>query len=229
MKRWHRRINGGASSLLSAVGLMLAACNDPGEPSTDGTLIVTTSTTGMDQDGDGYSLTLDGTDHGAISANDRVSIRLNPGSHSIALVGLAANCSVENSPRAVSLTAGAPVRDTVEITFVVTCARVPGNVRLTASTSGKVSPGTGYRVMHETFGYWDYGGPVSELGTLEPNGYLVAQVATGQHWSNYWHRFRLADVPASCSVSDPHRSADPGLTLEHGKLLDVEFVVTCPS
>jgi hypothetical protein len=207
---------------------MLAACSDLSEPSGDGTLIVTTSTTGLDQDGDGYHVTLDGTDKGVISANDRMSLWLSAGSHSIALVGLASNCSVEESPRSVSVTAGELVRDTVEIAFVVTCTPVRGNVWLTASTSGEVSPSTEYRVLYETFGYWDYGGPVSELGALEPNGNLVAEVATGEHWANYWHRFRLADVPASCSVSDPHPDPDPGFTIERGELLKVEFVVTCP-
>jgi hypothetical protein len=227
MRRWHRRAMAGATSLVTAVGLMLAACDDPGEPSTDGTLIVTASTTGLDHDGDGYRVAVDGTDWGPISANDSVSIRLSPGSHSVALVSLAANCAVDG-PSSYTVPIAGDETAPVEITFVVTCTEVQGNVRLTVSTSGTVSPSTRYRVMHETFGYWDYGGPVAELGSLETNGNLVGRVATGQDWANYWHRFWLADVPASCTVSDPHPRPDPGFTIEQGELLDVRFVVTCP-
>ena len=53
--------------LLLAVGLTLAACDDSGGPSTgspttDGTLVVSTSTGGDDPDQDGYLLTVDGVD-----------------------------------------------------------------------------------------------------------------------------------------------------------------------
>lgn len=55
--------------LLLAVGLTLAACDGTGSPpdggvgpSTDGTLVVSTSTGGNEPDQDGYLLTVDGLD-----------------------------------------------------------------------------------------------------------------------------------------------------------------------
>ena len=78
------------------------------------------------------------------------------------------NCQVENSPQSVSVTTGGLVRDTVEARFAVTCGTESWNVQITAPTTGVVPPSTRYRVIHETFGYWDYGGPVEELGFLGP-------------------------------------------------------------
>ncbi len=82
--------------------------------------------------------------------------------------------------------------------------------------------------MHETFGYWDYGGPATELGFLGPNGTLVAHVDTGEDWANYWHVFRLDNVPWNCIVYDPHPYPAPGFTIPATGVLNVEFEVECP-
>jgi hypothetical protein len=151
------------------------------------------------------------------------------GDHVVAL-DAPLNCLVENNPQSVSITTGGLVRDTVEARFAVSCGTVSWNVRITAPTTGAVSPSTRYRVMHESFGYWDYGGgPMTELGVLEPNGTLVAHVDTGLNGSSYWHVFGLRDVPSGCSVSDPHPYPDPGFSIPDDGVMKVEFKVACPS
>jgi hypothetical protein len=297
-----------------AAGLATTACEEGSGPSeAAGEARVSVTTTGLDLDLDGYRVTVEGTDRGAISPNGTKLIRLDPGTRSFTLASLEANCTVdgpgslqvtveagevaqvdfavvctatsgvigigvsasgtrvngqyefsldeaggfpvgldgpvyldavaagdhvvsldapvnclvENNPQSLMVTTGGLVRDTVEARFAVTCGTVTWNVRITAPTTGVVPPSTRYRVLHETFGYWGYGGPVTELGLVDPNGTLAAQVDTGEDWANYWHRFYLADVPSTCGVSDPHPYPNPGFTISAGGVLDVEFEVTC--
>src|SRR5437773_243928 len=87
-----------------------------------GSLTVTTSTTGAaaDIDPDGYTVSVDG---GAASqpipANGSVTFTGPAGDHSIALTGVAANCTVSGAnPRTVTVPAGG----TASTTFSVSCA-----------------------------------------------------------------------------------------------------------
>ena len=61
---------------------------------------ITVTTTGVDLDPDGYRVMVDGSDRGAIASNGTVFTRLDPGSRTISLAGLASNCAVEGSCRA---------------------------------------------------------------------------------------------------------------------------------
>ena len=57
---------------------------------------ITTTTTGLDLDLDGYRVEVDGTDQGILPSNGtRVVLRLDPGSRTITLTGLAPNCTIE--------------------------------------------------------------------------------------------------------------------------------------
>ena len=80
---------------------------------------VSVKTTGLDIDPDGYRVLLDGSDRGAISSNGTVLIRIESGSRTIALAGLAPNCAV-SAPglRMVTIVAAA----VAPIEFAVVCA-----------------------------------------------------------------------------------------------------------
>jgi hypothetical protein len=277
---------------------------------------VTVTTTGLDVDTDGYRVTVEGIDRGAISTNGTMLIRLDPGSRSFALTGLLAscavdgtgsrlvtivdgdvarvdftvvctartgvigisveasgsdvdggygvsvdgapefsielggpayvrdvragdhtvsldappNCTVENGPQSIAVSTGGLVRDTVTVTFSVTCTEVDGNVRITAPTTGVVPPSTLYRVMHESFSYWDYPvGALTELGVLEPNDALVANLGIYESGANYWHVFSLQGVPSGCSVSNPDPRPNFGFAIPEDGVLEIEFKVACPS
>ena len=108
------------SFALVALALVAAGCgdDDPAPPTT-GAIGVTTVTTGDDIDADGYTLSVDGNNGGAIGVNAVVVIPdLTPGTYSVGLTGIATNCAVQNNPRDVDVTAGL----TENTQFDVACA-----------------------------------------------------------------------------------------------------------
>jgi hypothetical protein len=108
------------SFALVALALVAAGCGDDDPaPATTGQIGVTTVTTGDDIDADGYTITVDGDDGGAIGVNATVILpNLSPATYSVGLSGLAANCAVGDNPRDVAVTAGA----TENTTFSVVCS-----------------------------------------------------------------------------------------------------------
>ena len=103
-----------------ALALVAAGCGDDDPaPATTGSIGVTTVTTGDDIDADGYTLSVDGNNAGAIGVNAVVVIPdLAPGTYSVGLSGVAANCAVQSNPRDVDVTAGL----TENTQFDVACA-----------------------------------------------------------------------------------------------------------
>lgn len=89
---------------------------------TDGTIEVVTSTSGDDQDSDGYTITVDGSSSKSVGINDtKYFANLEQGSHDAQISGLAHNCSISGSnPRSISISAG----DTTSTTFDVSCQAV---------------------------------------------------------------------------------------------------------
>src|SRR5207253_1748558 len=97
-------------------------CTAP--PPQTGSLSVSASTTGSNLDPDGYTATVDGGASQSVATNGSVTFTgLSAGSHSVALSGVAANCTVGGSnPRTVTVPAGG----TTTTTFSVTCAATGG-------------------------------------------------------------------------------------------------------
>jgi hypothetical protein len=148
------------------------------------------------------------------------------GDHLVSLVG-PSHCTVLTDPRSVTVNVGRLSRDTAEAVFSVTCEPPPngGTLRITASTTGIIPASTRYTVMHEVYGYWDYGGTPTHLGDLKPNGTLVAKVeATGLGGYPYWNIISLADVPGNCRVRP---NPTERFKVEVGDVIDIEFQVTC--
>src|SRR6266571_1927388 len=106
---------------------------------------VTTATTGVDIDADGYAVSLDGAPPLAIPVNGTVSItRLSAGSHTVTLSGMVGNCvAAGGNSRAVDVGAG----DVVSVGFPVTCGAVSGVIEVTATTSGIDRDADGYTVQ----------------------------------------------------------------------------------
>jgi hypothetical protein len=90
-----------------------------GQSGSTGNLDVTTGTTGTNLDSDDYLSVLDGTQETVVGINQTVRMTgLTAGSHTIALDGVAANCTVTApNPRTVTIAAGA----TTGTTFSVRC------------------------------------------------------------------------------------------------------------
>src|SRR5206468_1707653 len=94
------------------------SCTAP--PPETGNLTVTASTTGSNLDPDGYTATVDGGASQSVGTSGSVTFTgLSAGSHSVALSGLAANCSVSGAnPQTVTVPSGG----TATATFAVSCA-----------------------------------------------------------------------------------------------------------
>jgi Tol biopolymer transport system component len=86
------RRNYGIASLL--LGILSACGGDSTAPPTTGTLELSIATTGTDIDADGFLLSIDGGSAQVISANGTLSLSKLPGTHSLAVSGLAFNCDV---------------------------------------------------------------------------------------------------------------------------------------
>jgi hypothetical protein len=89
---------------------VLFASPSDSPPDPLGSLEVSASTTGDNQDSDGYAVTVGGSTSKKIDPNGSATFSgLNEGNHRVELTGLKANCSVGGpNPRTVSVTAGNP-------------------------------------------------------------------------------------------------------------------------
>src|SRR2546423_2879315 len=137
----------------AAVLVIAGACNDAqsrkprallGLPDV-GTIAVTVTTSGSTGPG-GYTGSADGSSQ-PVGANGLATfIGLPPGSHTVRLSGVPANCSVGgDNPRSVSLIAGL----VAATTFSVSCSAPPpppttGDLTVTTSTSGSNLDADGY-------------------------------------------------------------------------------------
>jgi Tol biopolymer transport system component len=106
-----------ASLLLTTV---LSACGGGGDstapPPTTGTIELNIVTTGVDIDADGFLLAFDGAFPGAVPVNGTLSKSMPPGTHSLALSGLAFNCDAPAAPTSVDVALGKTTRVDIQAT-----------------------------------------------------------------------------------------------------------------
>src|SRR5438094_1406948 len=184
------------------------SCTAP--PPQTGNLTVTTSTTGSNLDPDGYTATVDGGASQAIGTNGSVTFSgLSAGSHSVALSGLAANCSVSGAnPQTVTVPSGG----TATATFAVSCAATGGGngtLTVTTSTTGSDLDPDGYTVTLD-------GGATSQ--PIATNGSVSFTGPAADH------TVALSGMAGNCSVS----GANPRtVTVPSGGTVSTTFSVTC--
>lgn len=109
---------------------------------TTGTLELTTSTTGIEPDADGYTVQIDAQPAEPIAPSGSLQkTGIEAGDHTILLGGVAANCTVAGAnPRNVSVTAG----ETTPAPFHVICNATSGSLRVASSTTGGAYDPDGY-------------------------------------------------------------------------------------
>jgi hypothetical protein len=121
------------------------------------------------------------------------------------MTGLAANCSVSDNPRTVSVTAG----EVAETTFAVVCAANVGDLTVTTSTTGGDLDPDGYTV--------EVGGTISEAIDLDET-ITITDVAAGDH------SVELTGVANNCSVvGDNPRT----VTVPNNAAVQTDFEVEC--
>ena len=178
---------------------------------------------------------------GDVAPNDTLiaDVRASPVARILALDNVPPNCATPNLDIPVTINLG----DTLDVAFPVTCsALITGTLRITAPTSGPLLNTTHYTVCYyhtDPWGYSRASDPTdvgtctqigyTSLGSLDPNGSLVADLpASSSNPDYYWYDFLLTDVPANCSVQTP--IPDPGpyyFSIPAGDTVHVEFAVTC--
>jgi hypothetical protein len=198
--------------LASAAGVFSLSCG--GTPTDDGgggvlgSIRVNATTAGQDLDADGYSVVLDSTaaQTRALAANGQVVFsNLAPGSHSVDLTGVAANCTVSGAAsRSVLVGTGVSV-----VTFSVTCSQILGAIQLTAATTGSDLDGDGYAV------YVD-GAAAATVG--------VSQTITIPNLTPGSHDVELQDLQVNCTAAGANPRA---VTVTAGTSAPTTFNVSC--
>ena len=191
-----------------------AAFDITAPPPTSADLTVTTSTTGIDLDPDGYTVTLDGTTSQPIASNSSSGVTfpsVAAGNHSVALSGVAANCTVTGgTSHTVTVTAGQPA----STAFSVTCTAIPpttGSLTVTTSTSGSDLDPDGYTVTVDQ-------GAGQSITTNNSTGVTFTNLSAGNH------SVVLSGVAANCTVSG---GTTHTVAVTAGGNTPAPFVVTC--
>jgi hypothetical protein len=191
--------------------LALGGCGGDGSgiqlPPTTGTLLVTTTTAGDEPDPDGYMVRLDGGEGqpiGVAATLERSELEPRD-DHTLLLEGLVPNCSVEENPRTVSITAG----QTTTSTFAVVCTATSGGMVITTVTTGDAPDPDGYGVVLDGV----------DRGLIPANGQLsLTGLALGSHVVG------LSGLAGNCSLQGDNLRA---VTVAPGSSAGVDYAITC--
>jgi Tol biopolymer transport system component len=206
------RLSAWCSALLVAVaGVVSLTCG--GTPTDDGTgllgsIRVNATTTGQDPDADGYAVVLDSTQTQTqtLAVNGQVVFSdVAPGTHSVDLTGVAANCTVSGSAsRSVLVGTSESV-----VSFSVTCSQILGAIQLTAATTGPDLDADGYVVRVD-------GAAAATVGVSET--ITIPNLTAGDH------AVELGDLQVNCAVG----GANPRtVTVVKGTSVPTTFDVSC--
>jgi hypothetical protein len=200
---WRSRL---LSLMLWATPLTWVGCGGGGTDIVLPSLSVTTSTTGVELDGDGYSLVIDDAPGQPIGLDATLNVeRLPEGAHSVGLTGLAANCAAADNPRAVTIQAGA----TASVAFGITCSATSGTIEVTTTTSGPGSDPDGFGLMLDGSDRGAIGlSATASLSGLTPGSHLIG----------------LTGLAANCQVVGENPRS---VTAAAGQTAQVPFAVTC--
>jgi Tol biopolymer transport system component len=177
---------------------------------TTGSLSITSTTSGPFPDPDGYTIALDGAEHGPLGVNADVTINgLAPGSHVVGLSGVAANCQVQGeNPRSVTIIAS----ESASVAYILSCAAPPqggGSLRITTATSGPDVDPDGYTIAVD--------GAASQPIAVNASATL-ANLPPGVH------AIRLAGVAPNCTVQGTNPRS---VTITGGATAELSFPISC--
>jgi len=192
--------------LLVAAG----ACSngsDSAGPATVGAIEVRVSTEGSALDADGYTLVIDGFPNAVITPQTtRTLDGLTPGAHTVALAGMADNCTIYAlHPLVVTVRVGA----TTVAAIVVTCQGQVGIIRTVTFTTGTNQDPNGYAFAIDD-------GPRTAVGS---NGTVDTRlVPVGNH------DVALSGLAPNCQALTP---TPQFVRVEHNTTTEARFAVTC--
>jgi hypothetical protein len=174
---------------------------------TDGTLEVTTTTNGAEPDLDGFMVQMDAEPAQPIAPTGSYrSTNVAPGNHTVALDGVAGNCTVGGeNPRTVSVVAGRITTVALE----VTCQATSGTLQITTTTTGPSPDADGYTILLD-------GSDQGALGT--GSQVTLSGIAPGDHLVG------LSGVSANCNVEGDNPRV---VTVSAGGSSSAAYTVTC--
>jgi hypothetical protein len=192
-------------ALLAVTVVLGVACGDDGMDPTAGVLRVSVTTTGGDLDLDGYGVTVGGDAPVPVGVNAAVVIASLPtGSDSVALSGVASNCTVSgDNPRVVTLARS----DTVQVTFEVHCL-VTG-VLVAVATTGIDLDLDGYGVVVDN---------EAPLSVAAIGRVTITRLSPGSH------TVALNGAAANCLVGGQQPLS---VSITSGQIIPLAFTVTC--
>lgn len=195
---------------LLAVGCGGDALTSPVTPPATATLQISTSTQGSAPDPDGYTVTVDGADHGNLAGTAAMNVDgLAAGDHAVGISGVAANCQVQgDNPRTVPITSGT----NASVTFSVACTTPPsgaGTLRVITATTGAGLDPDGYAFAVDG-------------GTSQPIG--VNATASLANVAGGIHSVTLTRLSSNCTAQTPNPHS---VTVSAGAAADVSFAISC--
>jgi hypothetical protein len=170
-------------------------------------LSVSTATTGVELDPDGYSLVVDGGQSQAIGLDATLVVdRLADGAHSVDLSGVAQNCAPQgDNPRTVTVTSGS----TASVAFAITCGASGGRVQVITATTGTGSDPDGFALLVDGSDR----GLIGVSATADLSGLPAGT-----------HTLGLTGLAANCQVvGDNPRS----VAVIAGQTIQVPFSINC--
>jgi hypothetical protein len=176
-------------------------------PPPPGTLEITTSTNGVEQDADGYSVQIDGGSSQPIGVAATItSSQLTPGTHTVQLGETAANGTVAgDDPRTVTVTAG----ETTTVSFAVSCKATTGSLSITSATTGPSPDADGYTVLIDG----------AERDALAPNAAVTIDGLTAGD-----HQLGLNGVAANCQIQGDNART---VTIPGGENTGEAYTISC--
>ena len=176
-------------------------------PPGPGSLQIRTTTSGADQDADGYFVQLDGGPAQSIGvAATLTTENVAPGSHAVQLLGLAENCTTSgDNPQTVSVSS----EETVTVDFAVACTATTGTLTITAATSGPSPDVDGYTLFIDG----------ADRGPLAPNATAtINALAPGTHLVG------LSGLAGNCQVQGDNVRQ---VTITAGAQAAVTYTIAC--
>ena len=198
-----------ASAMALTLLMPLAGCNETFiSVSSDGRIQVAVSTSGLDTDTDGFSVSVDGGTEQFVEAGGSVTLtNLSSGSHTVRLSGLSENCRVEGAnPRVVLVDADG----TAQVAFQVRCSlATTGGFLVQVTTGGDPIDPDGYQLSVAGEDTRNIGVTASEtFAGLTPGIHLIT----------------LKDVDPPCAVVGGNPQP---FTVVPGKRVTVRLAVVC--
>lgn len=198
------------AALLWLVCVLFQGCSDStGLGIGSITAVISTETLNpLDRDPDGYLFAIDGGLARTVEVDASVRIdSLPPGSHLLALTGLAANCKVAGeNPRPVNV---AFQHEPIIVNFYVSCAPRTGTVHVSVTTTGTDPDTDGYVVTPTGV----RGAIIPPNGTLDLSGVREGAVEV-----------QLSGISGNCAVVGANPQT---VNVELGATIDAVFSIQC--